>query len=216
MYIRRFLLLFLSISVLSSPLFLLDDTQPQLGASLTLLGNSACPQIPGYGSLLSTNVTQDGNVTIASQTTYVSAIQTGILPAINSTASIVAPPSIGVSKRTCTKIKEATLFDYKPSNYDFPLALLSPNDNRYFAFAFVRTGGQELQITIFGRPQDSPDRPGSYIPFANELFIAGNLENFVYFSIAKPMWVKIHLRIYSRDSGPFTYQLQLFQIDVVA
>ena len=215
MYIRRFLLLLLSISVLSSPLLLLDDTQPQLGDSLTVLGNSACPRLPGYGSLPSTHVTQAGNVTIASQFTYLSATQTGTLPAISSSASIVATPSTGVSEQICILIKGQTLFNYKPSTYEFPPALLSPGDNRYFAFRFLRTGGQVLQIVIAGRPPSSPDQPGRYVPLANEAFLQGNLENFVYFRVTQPMWVKVRLGI-GRDSGAFSYQLGLYQIDMVS
>ena len=215
MYIRRFLLLFLSVSVLSSPLFPLDGTQPQLGASLTLLGNSACPQIPGYGSLLSTNVTQAGNVITASQTTSLSATQTGILPAINSSASIVPSPSIGLPKQICTKIKGTTLAPFKPSIYSFPSTLLSPDDNRMFAFKFARNGGQFLHIFISGRPPSSPDRPESSITLANEVFVEGDLENVVYFNVVQLMWVTVLLRI-SSGSKSFSYQLELFQIDIVA
>ena len=214
MYTRRSLLLFLSVSVLSSPLLLLDDTQPQLGASLTLLGNSACPQIPGYGSLLSTNVTQAGNVTTASQTTYLSATQTGILPAINSSASIVASPSAGIPKQICTKIKGQTLSPFIPSIYNFPSALLSPDENRIFAFKFARNGGQFLHIAIFGRPPSSPDRPESYTALANEVFLEGNLENVVNFHVGQRMWVTVQLRISPRSKS-FSYQLELFQIDIV-
>ena len=215
MYIRRLLVLFLSISVLSSPLRLLDDTQPQLGASLTLLGNSACPPLSGYGSLAFTNITQASNITIASQTTYISATQTGVLPAINSSASIVAPPSIGSPEEICTKIKTTTLTKYKPQTYDFPPTLLTPADTRYFAFRFVRNGGQILQIVITGRAPSSPDQPGSYVPLANEVFLQGDLDNHVEFRVFGPMWVKIRLG-FSRGSGSLSYRLELYQIDVVA
>ena len=217
MYIRRFLALFLSMRVLSSPLFLLDDTQPQLGASINLLDHSACPPLPGYGSLPSINVSQAGNVTIASQTTYVSATQTGLLLAIESSAGIVAPLSTGASVTSeprCTKIRGQTLTDYKPSTYVFPPTLLSPGDNRFFAFGFVRSGGQVLQINISGRPPSSPDRPESYISLANEVFIEGDLKNIVYFRVKEPLWVKIRLGI-TPGSGAFSYQLDLFQIDVI-
>ena len=212
MYVRRFLLLFLSIRVLSSPLSLLDDTQPQLGAALTLLGSSTCPPLPEDGALSSINVTQAGNVTIGSQTIYASATQTGILPALDSSASIVAPPSIGVSESKCTKLNEENLINYKPSTYDFPPALLSPGANRCFVFGVVRTGGLILQIVIFGRPHDSPDRPESYILIANEAFLERNLENTVDFRVTQPMWVKIHLRL-GTNSVPFSYHLALFQVD---
>ena len=212
MYIRRFLLLFRSIIVLSSPLLVLDDAQPQLGASLTLLSNSACPPLLGYGSLASSNFTQAGNITMASQTTYISATQTGIL---NSSASIVAPPSIGIPEPICTKMKATTLTRYKPSTYDFPPTLLTPADTRYFAFRFVRTGGQLLQIVITGRAPSSPDQPGSYKPLANEVFLQGDLDNQVEFRVFEPMWVKVRLGV-SPGSGSFSYQLELYQIDVVA
>ncbi len=212
MYVGRFLLLFLSISVLSSPLFQLDDTQPQLGASLTLLGSSACPPLPENGVLPSINVTQAGSVTIASQTTYASATQTEILPAMNSSASIVAPPSIGVSEQICIKMNGQTLSNYNLPTYDFLPALLSPSANRYFAFKFVRTGGHFLHIMISGLPLSSPDRPGSYSLLANEAFLEGNLENVVWFRITQPMLVKVHLRL-GAGSTPFSYQFELFQID---
>lgn len=215
MYTRGFLLLFLSVSVLSSPLLLLDDAQPQLGASLTLLGNSACPPLPWFGSLPSTNVTQAGNVAIASQTTYVSATQTGIVPATNSSASIVAPLSIGGPQPTCTKLKTEILNKYKPSIYNFPPTLLSPGKNRAFGFSFVRNGGQLLHIVIAGRPQSSPDQPGSYFPVANEAFVHGNNANVVEFYIYEPAWVHIQLRV-SPGAGAFSYHLELLQIDFVA
>ena len=215
MYVRRLLVLFLSISVLSSPLPLLDDNQPQLGASLTSLGNSACPPLSGYGSLAFTNFTQAGNITMASQTTYNSATQTGISLAINSSASIVAPPSTVFPEEICTKIKAATLTKYKPQTYDFPPTLLTPADTRFFAFRFVRTGGQVLQIVITGRAPSSPDQPGSYKPLANEVFLQGDLDNQVQFRVFEPMWVKIRLGV-SPGSGPLSYQLELYQIDVFA
>lgn len=212
MYIQRFLLLLRSISVISSPLLLLDDAQPQLGASLTLLGNSACPRLLGYGSLPSSNVTKAGNVTIASQTAYVSATQTGISPAINSSASIAAPPLIGVPL-ICTKIKEVTLNNYEPTVYNFPGTLLSPDEYRTFVFKFVRTGGQRLQIIITGRSPNSPDKPKSYFIIANHAFVAGNLENEVEFSITELAWVNVQLLL---DSGVFSYRLGLFQLDSIA
>ena len=212
MYIQRFLLLLRSISVLSSPLLLLDDAQPQLGASLTLLGNSACPRLLGYGSLPSSNVTKAGNVTVASQTAYVSATQTVISPAINSSTSIAAPPLIGVPL-ICTKIKEVTLNNYEPTVYNFPGTLLSPDEYRTFVFKFVRTGGQRLQIIITGRSPNSPDKPKSYSIIANHAFVAGNLENEVEFSIDELAWVNVQLLL---DSGVFSYRLGLFQLDSIA
>ena len=212
MYIQRFLLLLRSISVLSSPLLLLDDAQPQLGASLTLLGSSSCPRLLGYGSLPSSNVTKAGNVTIASQTAYVSATQTGISPAINSSASIAAPPLIGVPL-ICTKIKEVTLNNYEPTVYNFPGTLLSPDEYRTFVFKFVRTGGQRLQIIITGRSPNSPDKPKSYFIIANHAFVARDLENEVEFSITELAWVNVQLLL---DSGVFSYRLGLFQLDSIA
>ena len=209
---QQFLLLLRSISVLSSPLLLLDDAQPQLGASLTLLGSSACPRLLGYGSLPSSNVTKAGNVTIASQSAYVSATQTGISPAINSSASIAAPPLIGVPL-ICTKIKEVTLNNYEPTVYNFPGTLLSPDEYRTFVFKFVRTGGQRLQIIITGRSPNSPDKPKSYFIIANHAFVARDLENEVEFSITELAWVNVQLLL---DSGVFSYRLGLFQLDSIA
>ena len=213
MYVRRFLLLFLANGVVSTPLLLFNDNQPQLGgASLTLSGNSDCPLFPGYGTLFSTNVTQAGNDTIASQITYANATETGSLPAINSSASIMASRSTAlVSDQKCTKIMGRTLTDYRLPAYDFR-ALLLPAEDRFFVFKFTRNGGGLLLINIAGRPPNSPDVPQSYSLIAHEAFVDGNLRNTVPFAIKQPAAVNVHLRFFSL-TRPFSYNLELFQVD---
>lgn len=213
MYVRRILIPFLALGVVSSPLFLFNDDQPQLGgASLTLLGNSACPPLPGYGTLPSTNVTQAGNDTSPSQTTYASATEIGSLPVISSSASIVASPSTtGASDRRCTKIIGTTLEDYRFPTYDLQ-ALLSPAKGRFFMFRFVRNGGGLLIVNISGRPQDSPDVPESYKPLAYEAFIHGDLQNTIPFNVSLTSWVNVHLR-FGSHTQPLWYVLEVFQID---
>ena len=216
MYVRRFLLPFLAIGVVSTPLFLFNDDQPQLGgASLTLSGNSACPPFPEYGTLFSTNVTQAGNDIITSQITHANATETASLPAINSSASIVASPSTtGVSDQKCTKVIGKSLSRYRFPTYDLRVPLLSAED-RFFVFQFTRNGGGLLLINVAGRPQDSPDIPESYSLIANEAFVDGNLHNSFIFVIDQPLWVNVHLNFIGARDRPFSYVLELFQIDLI-
>ena len=213
MYVLRFVLPFLTTGVISTPLFLFDDNQPQLGgASLTSLGNSACPPFPGYGTLFSTNNTQAGNETIPSQTTYAGSPGTGSLPAISSSASIVASPSTtGVSRVKCTTLFTKLLSEYRLPTYDFGASLL-PAEDRFFMFSFTRNGGGLLLVEVYGRPQDSPNIPASYSIIANHAFVAGNLYNVFTFNIKQPTWVNVHI-IFGTLTRPFSYILELDQVD---
>lgn len=215
MYVWRFLLPLLALGVVSTPLFSFNDNQPQLGgASLTLPGNSACPSLPGYGTLASTNVTQAGNDTIPSQVTYSSATRTGSLPAIGSSASIVASRSTtGVTDKKCTKVISRTLSQYRFPTYDIRV-LLTPADDRIFVFQFTRNGGGLLVINVAGRPEESPDIPMSYHLITNHAFVDGNYQNTIAFLINEPLWVNIHLN-FGALTRPFSYLLELFQIDEI-
>lgn len=213
MYVLRYALPFLTIGVISTPLFLFDDNQPQPGgASLTLLGNSACPPFTGYGTLSSTNITQAGNDTIPSQTTYASAPGTGGLPAISSSASIVASRSTtGVSDRKCTEVFRTMLAEYGFPTYTFSASLL-PAEDRVFMFSFTRNGGGLLFVAIYGRPKDSPEIPSSYSILANQAFVAGNLHNAFTFNITQPTWINVHIN-FGVHTSPFSYILELNQLD---
>ena len=215
MYVRRFFLPFLATGVVSTPLCLFDDNQPQLGAaSLTSSGNSACPTFPEYGTLFSTNVTQAGNDTIQSQIIYANATETGSLPAINSSASIVASRSTtGVSDQKCAIKVSRTLTQYRFPTYDLRV-LLTPAEDRFFVFKFTRNGGGLLLINIAGRPEDSPDIPMSYSLLAHEAFVDANLQNSIAFVITEPLWINVHLNFGTR-TRPFSYLLEVFQIDEI-
>ena len=213
MYVLRYALPLLTTGVISTPLFSFDDNQPQLGgASLTLLGNSACPPFPDYGTLFSANITQASNETIPSQTTYASSPGTGGLPAISSSASIVASRSTtGVSDRKCTEIFRTVLANYGLPTYIFRASLF-PAADRFFMFSFARNGGGLLFVAIYGRPKDSPELPSSYSILTNQAFVAGNLHNAFTFNVTQPTMVNVHIN-FGVHTQPFSYILELNQLD---
>ena len=213
MYVRLILLPFLAIGVLSSPLFQFDNKHPQFGgASFTLSGNSACPPLlPGHGALASTNVTQAGNDTIPSQTTYVCATETGSSPVISSSANTVGSPSTtGVPNERYTRIFGKNLRQYHLPTYDFQV-LLSPAEDRSFLFRFQRNGGGILLVDIIGRPKNSPNIPESYFSITNHAFVHSDLSNSIPFLIAGPLWVNVHLNF--GEHHPYSYNVELIQVD---
>ena len=215
MYVRLILLPFLAVGVLSSPLFSFNNKHPQLGgASSTLSGNSACPPLlPGYGALASTNVTQGGNDTIPSQTTYICATETGSSPAIGSSANVVASPSTtGLANERYTRLFGQSLRQYRFPTFDFQV-LLTPAEDRSFLFRFERNGGGILIVNISARPEDSPDVPESYFSITYHAFVHSDLSNSIPFQIAGPLWVDVHLNI--GEHRPHSYNVELIQVDKV-